>query len=348
MQMKKKLPLIFLAMNWLLLIGPANAVETSQVQSIKLDTLVELDGHIEAISQSTVSAQVNAKVKNIYVDVDDRVTTGTLLLELDDTELKAQLAKAQAALNVAKAQSEQAQSEYKRLLGLKDSSFVSESDMTKANAAVQVSDANINLAKAQIAQVEQLLSYTKIIAPYSGVVTARHIEVGESANVGQTLLTGFALNQNRMFVHVPNSLINWVESNQNVLAADSENRWVELNNLTISPSADPMTHTVMVRANIDKQQFKQRPGSFIKLAVKTDSRNALVVPSSALIQQGDLSAVYVKLGKSFVLRQVVVGLSNSDEKSIEVLSGLSLNDVVVTNGAAFIADSSNAQSTPTE
>ena len=325
----------------------ANLVHTVNVANIEIDTLVELDALVEAISQSTVSSQVNAKVKNIYVDVDDKVATGTLLLELDDTELKAQLAKAQASLNVAKAQAAQADSEYKRLQSLKSSSFVSASDMTKASAAVKVARANINLANAQISQVKQQLSYTKIIAPYSGVVTARHIEVGESANVGQPLLTGFALNQNRISVHVPNSLIHSVESNQSLLVNQSPNdsakkQWLDLGNLTIAPSADPVTHTVMVRANIDKAQFKQRPGSFIKVAVNTDSRTALVIPQSSLVQQGDLSAVYVKLGDSFVLRQVIVSQSlsntNSDlNQSVEVLSGLTVNDVIVKSGAEFLA-----------
>ncbi|NVK25268.1 MAG: efflux RND transporter periplasmic adaptor subunit [Gammaproteobacteria bacterium] len=318
-----------------LFITVAQATETEKVQAVSLQTLVKLDGQVEAISRSTVSAQVSAKVKNIYVDVDDRVTTGTLLLEMDDTELKAQLAKANAALNVANAQSVQAQSEYKRLQGLKSSQFVSDSDMTKAEAAVQVAQANINLAKAQIAQVEQQLTYTKIIAPYSGVVTARHIEVGETANMGQPLLTGFALNQNRLILQVPNSLIGWIDNSQSLLAQNTEGQWVTLNNLTIAPSADPLTHTVMVRANIDKTQFKQRPGSFVKVAVATDERTALVVPEQALVQQGDLNAVYVQLDDAFVLRQVMVGEQHGD--NVEVISGLREQDVVVKNGAEYLA-----------
>lgn len=319
----------------LVLSSPVHAVETTAVKKVNLATKVILDGHIEAISESTVSSQVNAKVKKIHVDVDDRVSAGKVLIELDDTELKAQLAKANASLKVAEAQSTQAQSEYKRLKGLESESFISENDMARAVSAVEVAAANISLAKAQIAQVTQMLSYTTIIAPYTGVVTKRHIEVGETANFGQPLLTGFALNQNRLFVHVPNSLIADVESSKSILAQNAQGNWHELTNLTIAPSADVMTHTVMVRANVDKNNFSQRPGSFIEVAVKTDSRPALTVPSSAVFHQGDLSAVYVKAGDNFVLRQVMAG--NVDNGVTEVISGLSENEEVAVNGAAYLA-----------
>lgn len=339
MKIKRLISILTLAT---LSMANAFATETVSVEKVKLDTKVILNGHVEAVSESTVSAQVNAKVKKIHVDVDDKVAAGKVLVELDDTELKAQLAKANAALAVAKAQSTQAQSEYLRLQGLEKDSFVSENDMTRAKSAVEVAKANINLAKAQIAEVKQMLSYTTIIAPYSGVVTARHVEVGETANFGQPLLTGFALNQNRLFVYVPNSLINDVEQSAVLLAKNKQGAWTELTNLTISPSADVMTHTVMVRANISKDEFNQRPGSFIKVAVKTESREALTIPQSALFNQGDLHAVYVKSGDNFVLRQVVVG--DKSEQDIEILSGLKQGDVIVKQGSDYLAAYSQTES----
>jgi len=316
-------------------VASAQDAESVAVQRIQLDTKVVLNGHIEAINESTVSAQVNAKVKKIHVDVDDQVAVGKVLIELDDSELKAQLAKANASLKVAQANATQAQSEYNRLKGLTSESFVSENDMTKATSALDVAKANISLAKAQIAEVKQQLTYTKIIAPYSGVVTARHIEVGETANFGQPMLTGFALNQNRLIVHVPNSLVADIESSNSLLAQTSNGMWRELTNLTIAPNLDTDTHTLLVRANISKDNFNQRPGSFIKVAVKTNPRSALVVPTSAVFNQGDLSAVYVKIGEKYVLRQVVLGGTN--KQMIEVLSGLSEHDNVARFGAKLLA-----------
>lgn len=316
-------------------IASAQNAEFVAVKRIQLDTKVVLNGYVEAINEATVSAQVNAKVKKIHVDVDDQVTLGKVLIELDDSELKAQLAKANASLKVALANAAQAQSEYNRLKGLTSESFVSENDMTKATSALEVANANISLAKAQIEEVKQQLTYTKIIAPYSGVVTARHIEVGETANFGQPMLTGFAINQNRLIVNVPNSLASDIDAAKSLLAQTGNGFWNELSNLTIAPNLDKDTHTLLVRANIDKNTFNQRPGSFIKVAVKTDPRSALVVPSSAVFNQGDLSAVYVRIGEQYVLRQVVLGDTN--KQMIEILSGLSEQDSVARFGAKFLA-----------
>lgn len=327
--------LITLTSTLLCFIFSVQASESVAVKRIQLDTKVVLNGHVEAISESTVSAQVNAKVKKIHVDVDDQVAIGKVLIELDDSELKAQLAKANASLKVAQANANQANSEYNRLKELTSNSFVSENDMTKASSALEVAKANISLAKAQIAEVKQQLTYTKVIAPYSGVVTARHIEVGETANFGQAMLTGFAVNQNRLIVHVPNSLVSDIDANKALLAQTSQGNWTELTNLTIAPNLDKDTHTLLVRANINKDSFNQRPGSFIKVAVKTDPRSALVVPISAVFNQGDLSAVFIKLGERHVLRQVVLG--DSDDQNIEVLSGLTEKDSVIRFGAKFLA-----------
>jgi RND family efflux transporter MFP subunit len=313
----------------------AKDVEFVAVKRIQLDTKVVLNGYVEAVNEATVSAQVNAKVKKIYVDVDDQVTLGKVLIELDDSELKAQLAKANASLKVAQANATQAKSEYNRLKGLTSDSFVSENDMAKATSALEVANANISLAKAQISEVKQQLTYTKIIAPYSGVVTARHIEEGETANFGQAMLTGFAINQNRLIVHVPNSLVADIDATKSLLAQTSDGFWNELTSLTIAPNLDKDTHTLLVRANIDKNTFNQRPGSFIKVAVKTDPRSALVVPSGAVFNQGDLSAVYVKIGEQYVLRQVVLGDTN--KQMVEILSGLSEQDRVARLGANFLA-----------
>lgn len=326
----------------------AQDIEFVTVKRIQADSKVVLNGHVEAINEATVSAQVNAKVKKIHVDVDDQVAIGKVLIELDDSELKAQLAKANASLKVAQANEAQAKSEFKRLNGLAADSFVSQNDITKAASAVEVASANISLAKAQISEVKQQLSYTTIIAPYSGVVTARHIEVGETANFGQALLTGFALNQNRLIVNVPNSLITDIEATKTLLAQTSNGNWKELKNLTIAPSLDSQTHTILVRANINKDSFNQRPGSFIKVAVKTDPRSALVVPSSAVFSQGDLSAVYVKLDDTYALRQVLLGEKIAGEQLstgkssqlIEIISGLSVTDKVAENGAKLLSSES--------
>lgn len=299
---------------------------------------VLLNGYIEAITEATVSAQVSAEVKQIYVDVEDRVSAGALLLELDDKELKSQLAKANAALLAAKAQRQSQQSEFERLQRLSANRFVSDNDMTKAKSAVEVSLANIEAAEAEIAHVRQMLTYTKIIAPYSGVVTSRHVEPGEMVQPGSPLLSGFALQQSRLTLDVPSSLISHVEKSGKIEAQMSDGDWLSLANLTIAPQVDKDTDTVMVRANVDKKHFPQRPGSFIKVAVNWGIKKRLYVPWSSVFYQGDLAAVYVQVGSSVALRQIIVG--EVDGGLQEVISGLQKDEQVIVDASRYLASMS--------
>lgn len=313
-----------------------SALELANVRMERLSNKVILNAQVEAVTAATVSAQASATVKSIYVDVNDKVVAGSVLIELDDTELQVRMAKAQASLAVAKAQLSQAEIEYDRLKNLESKQFVSDSDMTRALSATRVGRANAELAKAEISEVEQLLTYTKVVAPYSGVVTERHIELGEMASIGQPLLSGFKLNQNRIVAQLSSSLVSHIEQSGYILIKTSTNDWLELRDLTISPNTHPSTHAVMVRANTGADLNSMRPGSLVKIAVVTGVRDVLTVPKSAVFYQGDLAAIYVKVNDEIVLRQVLTG--EEEQGRVEVLSGIKSNDVVVVRGSNFLAN----------
>lgn len=312
-----------------------NAVPMSTVKLSSLPTTVVVDAEVEAITAATVSAQVSARVKRLFVDVNDKVEAGDILVELDDTELRLRLAKAKAAKSVASAQLTQANTEYKRLKGLETQQFVSDQDISIAMSNREVAQAKVYLTQAEIAEVQQLLTYTKITAPYSGVVTARHIEIGEMAAIGAPLLSGFRMNQNRIVAQIPNRLIDGLESQGILTMKTGENNWLKLTDLTIAPNSSADSRSVMVRANVDDSVLKLRAGSLVKVGVVVGYRNALTVPTSAVFYQGDLAAVYVQVADVIALRQVLVG--NIDSGQIEILSGLANEDKVVTDSAAYLA-----------
>lgn len=326
-----------LGLVWILLSHStcATEIQTSQVAEITVPNLQMVDGSIEAINQSTIKALVNAKVTAIHVDVDDYVAENTLLVELDDTEIRANLAQAVAGVNIAEAALIQAQSELKRLQDLKDSSFVSESALTAAQANKDKAFGQLQFYQAQVDESNLRLSYTKIIAPYSGVVVARHIEAGETALVGSPLLTGFSIDQNRVVAQVPQRLIEYIEDSKQIWVQQANKSWIALSDPIIAPSANKYNHTVLVRANISKQEFSMRPGSFIKVGVDIGPKKMITIPSSSVVYQGDLVAVFVKQSNGFTLRQIRVG-KNHDGK-LEVISGLVTGDIVATNGSSALS-----------
>lgn len=313
----------------------ATSANLTQVITKTLPTKVIIDAELEAATAATVSAQVSAVVTKLHFDVNDKVEAGAILVELDDTELITQLDKSKAALSLYLAQLKQAQIELARLQALASEQFVSSNQITRATSNVEVAQANVNLAKAEMATTTKLLSYTKVVAPYSGVVTARHIEVGEMALIGMPLLSGFKQQQNRLVAHLPQRLVEKAEINGFILAQNSEGLWVELHGLTIAPHTHSNNHTVMVRVNVTPSQIDKRPGSFVKAAVLTQYQEALVIPQSAVFYQGDLATVFVKAGEQIVLRQVLI--AQPEQGEVEVLSGLQSGDKVITHGAAYLS-----------
>jgi len=280
----------------------ASSVQTPQER--------ELDAVIEAVKQATVSAQTSGRVIEINFDVDDYVEKGATLLRFRDTEQRARY-------DAALANFEEAQSDYKRTTELFEKKLVAKAMLDKAEARLKAS-------RAERDQAKENLDHTLVRAPYSGIVVQRHIEVGETATMGQKLFTGLSLESLRATVNVPQDIINIIRNKQQarvILDRDS-GKSVAAESLTISPYADPTTHTFTVRVNLPAGEYQIYPGMFVKVAFVLDEIQQLVVPASAISQRSEVSAVYVVDDKQRIhYRQVRVG-GRQNQDQVEILAGL--------------------------
>ncbi len=121
-------------------------------------------------------------------DVDDLVEKDSVLVQLKDTEHRARLAQAAAELKSASARLEQARDEHQRVAGLFAKNNVSASAMDQAKAELTAAQARLDSTQAALHQAREQLAYTQIRAPYSGIVTERHVEIGEVAGPGQPVM----------------------------------------------------------------------------------------------------------------------------------------------------------------
>jgi len=261
-----------------------------------------LDAVIEAVKQATVSAQTSGRVIEINFDVDDYVEKGATLLRFRDKEQRARYDAAQANF-------EEAQSDYQRTTELFEKKLVAKAMLDKA-------EARLKATRAERDQAKENLEHTLVRAPYSGIVVQRHIEIGETAAVGQKLFTGLSLESLRATVNVPQDIINTIRSKQQarVIIDRDTDKSVPAESLTISPYADPVTHTFTVRVNLPAGDYQIYPGMFVKVAFVLDEIQELVVPVSAVSQRSEVSAVYVVDDKQRVhYRQVRVGRQQGDE-----------------------------------
>ncbi len=287
-----------------------------------------LDGSVEAVHQTTVSAQTRGQVEKVLFDVDDYVEKGNLIVRLKHTEQQAGLKAAEAELQEARARLKEASDDYTRKKRLSEKKLVSESAMDKVKAARNAAQARVDAALAGFTRAREQLEYTRIRAPYSGIVTHRHVEVGEIATPGQKLMTGISLDQLRVTVDMPQSLIGSVREIGKARVQQPGGGWVEVRRITVFPFADFASNTFKVRLDLPAGTPDLFPGMFVKAAFKTGLKKELVVPVETVVYRSELTGVYVVgAGDRIGFRQVRVG-HETDDGQITVLSGLDAGERV--------------------
>ncbi len=288
------------------------------------------DATIEAVNQSTVSAQTSGQVLEVFFDVDDFVPKGGKLLQIKDTEHRARLSQARASLKEAEARYTEVSDQHERMQELFGKNAVSQSDMDKARADLRAARARLDSARAGVEQAEEQLEYTEVRAPYSGIVVERHVEPGETVNVGQPLMTGFSLERLRAVTVVPQNLIGPVRDQAQArifVTGTDPQRTLLAEKLTFTPYADSQTHTFRVRVDLPPGEMGIYPGSFVKVGFVTGREEALLVPAEAVVYRSEVRGVYVVRDDGLVrFRQVRVGEARGDE--VEILAGLDDGETV--------------------
>jgi RND family efflux transporter MFP subunit len=286
------------------------------------------DGTVEAVNRATVSAQTSGRVAEILYDVNDFVEAGAVIMRFTDVEQQSALRQARAALGEAEARASEAEQEYQRVSRMFSNETVSRARFEQAEANRNAAAARLEAARSAVATAEEQLGYTEVRAPYAGIVSERHVEVGELVSPGQALMSGLSLESLRVNVHVPQSMFEPVrEIGRAYIYADDLR--IDAESLTFSPIADAVTNTFRVRVNLPTASARLFPGMFVKVGLVVGESRRLLVPAAAIVRRSELSAVYVVEGERVMLRQVRLGRSYGDD--VEVLAGLDAGERVATD-----------------
>lgn len=315
----------------------ALALEQLDVKATTVPVFFDLEATLEAVNQSTVSAQTSGAIVEVNVDVNDPVEAGELIIRIDDTQQKAQLEQAKANVAQAEAQNKDAQLALERTQRLRKQGSASQGELDSSEARAKSTAAGVLAAKAALQQAQEQLAYTEVRAPYSGVVKARHVEIGELVNPGQPLMTGMALEPLRAVADMPQRIAKQYqhESQIRVLLNDVE---VAASKVTVFPFADEQFHSVRLRAQLESSAGAM-PGQWVKVRVQTGEREAILVPQSAVLQRSELSSIYVLRNNQPQLRQVRIGnrFGGHADGQVEVLAGLKTGDTIIVDALAQLA-----------
>jgi RND family efflux transporter MFP subunit len=204
--------------------------------------------------------------------------------------------------------------------------FISQAALDKAEADSKQAQARLSAMLAGAGQAATERSFATIVAPYSGVVSARHVELGEMAAPGKPLMTGFDPSTLRAVANVPQAQVAAIQASGRArIEVPATGRWFEVRQLTVVPSADPRTHTTRVRLELPEDARGVYPGVFARAHFAVGRAPRLLAPREAVFQRSEVTAVYV-IGEGAArpqpqLRQIRLGTAG-DERAIEVLAGL--------------------------
>jgi RND family efflux transporter MFP subunit len=298
-----------------------------------------LDGSLQAVRQSTLSAQASGRIVSLSVKAGDPVKAGQLLAVIDDRVTQAGMAQANAGAAQASAQLSNAQASFDRTRDLRAQGFVAQAALDTAQAQLKAAQAGLAAAKAGQTQSGLAQGFTRLTAPFDGWVQQTLVEAGSLAMPGAPILVVYAPLPLRAVVFVPASQQALAQQATGIeIELPGSGRWVAPLATRRVPAADPVSQTVEWRLELRPADAAgQTPGQQLRVRfsgapVAAATAQRLLLPASAVLRRGELTAVYVVSAKTdnqapgFVLRSVRTGATQA--AGIEILAGLKAGEQV--------------------
>ncbi len=311
-------------------------VHTMTVGAQAVGAGLEMDGSLQAVRQTVLSAQASGRIAQLSVKAGDRVLAGQVLAVIDDRATQAGVAQAQAGVAQADAQLVNAKAQFERTRDLRAQGFVAQAALDTAQSQLKAAQAGMAAARAGQTQSSLAQGFTRLTAPFDGWVLQTHAEAGALAMPGTPVLTVYAPQPIRAVVYVPASQQALAQNAQRIeVRLPGTERWVRPASSTSLPAADPVSQTVEWRLDLSAADGAQQvPGRQVRVRfVGSGEQQRLVVPEAVLVRRGELTAVYVVIARGeglpdgFSLRAVRLGAGRG-EAGLEVLAGLKAGDRV--------------------
>jgi len=297
-----------------------------------VSTTYMLEGVVEAELNTTISAQTAGKISQIHFDVNDLVQKNQVVVEIDNQQQSSALKQAEAALREARARRQEAQSEFDRVETVYAKNIVSKADFDKVKAALETARARVESALAAAAQARQQFEYTLVRAPFSGILTERMVEPGETVNVGSQLVTGVSLEKLRVLTHVPQSMYKAVREHRYAIIVTDDSEIVSTD-MTFFPFADPRSHSFALRVRLPDAYGDLRPGMNVKVAMEVAREDKVVIPFNAVAFRSEVTGVYLIKDGALQFRHIRLGRRLADNEVV-VVAGLEAGERILTDPVA--------------
>jgi len=306
-------------------------VDVAQVQTKAVGQGFEIEGVVQPVKMSTISAQASGRILGLNVKAGDQVRAGQLLASIDDREAQSGVLRSQAQVAQAQADFRNAQANFERTRDLRAQGFVSAAALDTAEMQLKSAQAGRDQASAGAQQTSLQQGYARVNAPFDAWVLQTQAEAGDLAVPGKPLLTLYAPKPLRVVVQIPVTRASQIQANSlielELPAADGSRQWMTVSARTQVPSADPVSQTIEWRFELPSTVQGLLPGQQVRVRFAAGQSKRLVIPLQSVLQRGELTAVYVVSAQGFVLKAVRLG-ADYGAQGVEVLAGLRESDRV--------------------
>lgn len=318
-------------------------ITTAPLRSTLGEELV-LPGTVQAYTEAPIYARTSGYLKEWRVDIGSQVTKGELLAEIDSPEVDQQYAQAQADLATAHANEALAGSTNVRWQGLLATESVSKQDADEKAGDAAAKKAAAESAAANVSRLRDLESFKRVVAPFSGVITARNTDIGALINAGQSAGTELFriadTHQLRVYAQVPETYAAAMRPGleAELHFAEQPHKTFIANTVRTSNALDPTLRTLQVELELDNADRAVFPGAYAEVHFKLPAGNeALRLPANTvLFRAAGLQVATIDAQKRVKLKSIVQGRDFGN--AIEVLSGIEPNDTIIVNPPDSLID----------
>jgi len=306
--------------------GPAIQVIAAGQKSVS--NFNDIDGVVEAVMQSTLSSQIAGRVLSLNVKAGDRVKAGQVLATIDDRETQTGVLRSQAQLQQSDAELRQLQIALKRTQDLKAQGFVSAAALDLAEAQYKAAQAGRDSAGATTQQAKVAQSFSKITAPYDAWVLETSAQAGDLALPGKPLMTVYAPQPLRVVMQWPASEKNSLPKLQDI-QIQMGTETVKPVAMQVMPNADGVSQTIGIKLDLPRTgvALQAAPGMQVRVRTAGIAQAKGLVPASAILRRGEITAVYVAQGNGFAMKLVRLGADHGSA-GVEIWAGLKEGELI--------------------
>lgn len=328
-----------------IVVGPEDAAVVTQGP---IRTGPALTGTLKAEEEATVRAQISGSILETFAEPGQPVGRGQTLARLDANSLMDAYNSARAAVTNAQSNLQVAQREAERQRVLAEAGAVAERNVETANQSVVSAQAAVAQARAQISNAEKQLGYTRILAPFSGVVSERQAAAGDVVQPGTAIYTIVDPSRLELEASIPAEELASLDIGAPVefTVTGYGDRTFRGEITRVNPSADPATRQVRVYAEIPNAGNELVSGLFAEGRIASQSRVGLTLPRAAIDRRMSKPAVVLVRNGKVERKEVELGLTDERAQRVEILQGVQAGDVVLVGGAQEIPPGTPVQLAP--